>query len=123
MTGSSVSGHRPGSHFGLSKEPFSGGNPPLPSGATSSQQVDSAALSAGAQAAGIAVAVLFVVSSPSPHATETRVARQPRIATAHVARCRMVSLRFLTMLSRGGAVARLSPCLIYRRGSQQVPCG
>src|SRR5207244_12816688 len=84
MTGCSVSGHRPGSHLGLSLEPFSGGKPPLPSGRTCSQQVE-APPSTGRQ---VSFPLLLGALSPSPpQETETTAARPARRAIVQVARC------------------------------------
>src|SRR5947208_10535304 len=84
MTGCSVSGQRPGSHFGLSLEPFSGGKPPLPSGRTCSQQVE-APPSTGRQ---VRLPLLLGALSPSPpQETETTAARPARRAIVQVARC------------------------------------
>src|SRR5262249_20350414 len=87
MTGSSVTGHLPGAHFGLSKEPFSGGKPPLPGGATISQQLDSTSPDAGVQTAEPTLTALVGVPPPPPHAA-TRIATHVTIAAIHFAWCR-----------------------------------
>src|SRR5438093_5889858 len=105
MTGCSVSGQRPGSHFGLSLEPFSGGKPPLPSGRTCSQQVE-APPSTGRQ---VRLALLLGPSSPSPpQEIERTAARLARRTVVQIARC-CTLLSPQRNIPRSGSAGSLQP--------------